>query len=69
VLSWPCSRCGESKIYRSRYRHLWERALLLLLLRPVRCGCCERRYYRFIGFEALRRPHRAPTAPSTRASA
>ncbi|HEU5451054.1 MAG TPA: hypothetical protein VFU76_03660 [Terriglobales bacterium] len=69
MLSWPCSRCGEFKIYRSRYRHLWERALLLLLLRPVRCGCCERRFFRFVGFEALRRPAQSQPAGSTRARA
>jgi len=41
-------------VYKSRFSHL-EYLLLLLLLRPVRCRDCDRRYYRLIFLEALHR--------------
>jgi hypothetical protein len=40
-----CPLCGFHKIYKSRFRNL-EVLLPLTLLRPVRCGKCESRYYR-----------------------
>jgi hypothetical protein len=43
-----CSDCGCSEGYRSRPRSFTERFLLpLVLMRPVRCGDCFRRSYRF----------------------
>jgi ribosomal protein S27AE len=49
-----CPRCGSGKIYKSRFRNL-EVLLPLSLLRPVRCGKCEFRYYRPIYYAALSR--------------
>jgi len=47
-----CPRCLSWYVYKSRFFHL-EYLLLLLMLRPVRCRDCERRYYRLIFLEAL----------------
>ena len=52
-----CPRCLSWYVYKSRFVHL-EYLLLLLLLRPVRCRDCARRYYRLIFLEALH--HRDP---------
>jgi len=44
-----CADCGGSTGYRSRPRTFAEKYLLrMLLLRPVRCGECFRRCYRFL---------------------
>ena len=41
-----CPSCAAQKAYRSRYRGLLERALLLfLMLKPVRCDRCYHRSY------------------------
>ena len=50
----PCPRCSSGDIYKSRFWHL-EYLLPLLLLRPVRCGVCNARYYRLIFLSAFRR--------------
>ena len=47
-----CPRCFSSYIYKSRF-WLVEYLLPLLLLRPVRCRDCGRRYYRLIFLSAL----------------
>jgi hypothetical protein len=49
-----CPRCLSWYVYKSRFSHL-EYLLLLLMLRPVRCRDCDRRYYRLIFLEALHR--------------
>jgi hypothetical protein len=51
-----CPRCASWKIYQSRFRSV-ERLLTLALLRPVRCGECDMRYYRPIFYAALQRWH------------
>lgn len=44
-----CTDCGCSEGYRSRPKTFTERFLLpIALMRPVRCGDCFRRSYRFI---------------------
>jgi hypothetical protein len=44
-----CQDCGSGAGYRSRARTFSEHYVLpLLLLRPVRCGECYRRDYRFL---------------------
>ena len=46
---YQCRDCGSDVGFRSRRRNLAERFILpLLLLRPVRCGECFRRDYRFV---------------------
>ena len=51
-LLYPTFRCGDCGCevgFRSRRRTLTERFILpLFLLKPVRCGECFRRDYRFI---------------------
>jgi hypothetical protein len=59
-----CHDCGSLVGFRSRPRTLTEKYLLpVLLLRPVRCGDCFRRYYRPLFVEVRERepmgPHRA----------
>jgi len=47
--SYHCRDCGSETGFRSRRRTFSERFILpLFLLRPVRCGECFRRDYRFI---------------------
>jgi hypothetical protein len=55
-----CPRCFSWYIYKSRFWYV-EYLLLLLLLRPVRCRDCERRYYRLVFLPAL--PPRDPGQP------
>jgi hypothetical protein len=44
-----CQHCGSSEGYASRAKHVVEKHVLrLLFLRPVRCGHCDRRYYRSV---------------------
>jgi hypothetical protein len=51
-LLYPTFRCGDCGCevgFRSRRRTLTERFILpLFLLKPVRCGECFRRYWRFM---------------------
>jgi hypothetical protein len=59
-----CQDCGSSVGFRSRPRTLTEKYVLpVLLLRPVRCADCFRRYYRTVFIEVRERepvlPHRA----------
>ena len=49
-----CPRCFSWYIYKSRF-WLLEYLLPLLLLRPVRCRDCEKRYYRLIFLPTLHR--------------
>lgn len=55
-----CPRCASSKIYKSRFRHV-EHLLPLALLRPVRCGKCDIRYYRPILYSARQRWRETPS--------
>ena len=49
VPPYRCRDCASEVGFRSRRRSLMERFLLpLLLLKPVRCGECFRRDYRWI---------------------
>jgi hypothetical protein len=49
-----CRRCGSGEGYRSRSRNLFEKYVLpVFLLRPVRCGQCYRRSYRWV-FQRVR---------------
>jgi hypothetical protein len=44
-----CQHCGSDEAHPSRSRTFVEKRLLpLLLLRPVRCEHCDRRYYRSV---------------------
>lgn len=47
VFEGKCPVCGSDELYKSHYRHV-ERLLNLFLLRPVRCGSCFRRTYKFL---------------------
>ena len=48
-LEFHCDDCGSDIGFRSRRRNSFERYLLLiLLLKPVRCAECFRRYYRVV---------------------
>ena len=48
-LEFHCDDCGSETGFRSRRRSFFERYLLLiLLLKPVRCAECFRRYYRLV---------------------
>lgn len=58
MLGFPaCPVCGGGELYESRYRPL-ERLLNLFLLRPVRCGACYQRLYKFLWVRALPRRKR-----------
>lgn len=52
-----CKCCLGHELYKSRYRKL-ERLMNLVLLRPVRCGSCNRRWYKFLGVKAIPRGKR-----------
>jgi hypothetical protein len=41
-----CPHCNQADICISRPNSLWEEIAILLLLRPVRCRDCMRRFYR-----------------------
>ena len=46
IREFTCGTCGFHQACRSRPRNFFERRLLpLLLLQPVRCQHCYRRYY------------------------
>jgi hypothetical protein len=47
-----CPRCSSWEIYKSRFRTL-EFLLRFALLRPVRCGDCEQRFFRPLIYAAL----------------
>lgn len=58
-----CHDCGSTVAFRSRPRSLLERYILLvLLLRPVRCGDCFCRYYRTVFMEVRERGPGFPRA-------
>lgn len=70
-----CSDCGCEVGFRSRRRTFTERFILpLFLLKPVRCGECFRRDYRFISMPVKSRlseasglhPVASPPAPRSR---
>jgi hypothetical protein len=51
-----CQHCGSHEAYSSRSRTFVEKHLLpLLLLRPVRCEHCDRRYYRPVSVSVTER--------------
>ena len=55
-LHFQCPDCGSAVGFQSRRRTFSERYLLpLFLLRPVRCGECFRRDYRFTFMRVRRR--------------
>ena len=63
ALQFRCPECGGFQGFRSRPRTFIERYFLpLFLLRPVRCGDCFRRSYRFALVRALPR-HRSGVPP------
>ena len=41
-----CPFCYRQDIYISSPKHLWEEVAILLLLQPVRCQDCMRRFLR-----------------------
>jgi len=41
-----CPFCYRQEIYNSSPKHLWEKAAILVLLQPVRCHDCMRRFLR-----------------------
>ena len=41
-----CPFCSRQDIYISAPRHLWEEIAILVLLQPVRCHDCMRRFLR-----------------------
>jgi hypothetical protein len=41
-----CPFCYREDIYASTPKHLWEEFALFVLLRPVRCHDCMRRFFR-----------------------
>jgi hypothetical protein len=54
-----CPRCLSWEIYKSRSRRL-DFFLQFVLLRPVRCGDCNRRYYRAVFMSVLDRGEPRP---------
>jgi hypothetical protein len=73
--TYRCRDCGGQVGFRSRRRTLTERFILpLFLLKPVRCGECFRRDYRWIFTEVHDRlsdasrimPRKQPAATSNR---
>jgi hypothetical protein len=57
-----CKHCGSHEGFTSRPRNLVEEHILpLLLLRPVRCGDCDRRYYRSVSVPVSERAAQAVT--------
>lgn len=46
-LGWTCCPfCHRQDIYVSHPKHLWEEFAILVLLQPVRCHDCMRRFLR-----------------------
>lgn len=41
-----CPECQSTET-RCSHRRLWERLLIVFLLRPYRCENCQRRFWRF----------------------
>jgi len=41
-----CPFCYGEEIYISTPKHLWEKVAISLLLQPVRCHDCMRRFFR-----------------------
>ena len=41
-----CPFCNKQNIYISTPKHLWEELAILVLLQPVRCHDCMRRFFR-----------------------
>jgi hypothetical protein len=41
-----CPFCSRQDIYISAPKHLWEEVAILVLLQPVRCYDCMRRFFR-----------------------
>ena len=41
-----CPFCSRSDTYISAPKHLWEEVAILVLLQPVRCYDCMRRFFR-----------------------
>jgi hypothetical protein len=59
--NYHCPDCGSQDGFRSRRRTLTERLILpVLLLRPVRCGECFRRDYRWMFTRVYERLSDAP---------
>jgi DNA-directed RNA polymerase subunit RPC12/RpoP len=48
-----CPRCGHEEYRLSHRRNLFERAVSLAGIRPVRCLKCEERRFAFVGFGQL----------------
>jgi hypothetical protein len=46
----PCPYCLSPQVTRSRRRNVWERVLILMLLRPYRCLECDARFYGRVSF-------------------
>ena len=53
-----CPYCGWDEVYVSRFHSIWEGLMLLLLLRPARCGDCEERSLRPLWVETPLHPSR-----------
>jgi ribosomal protein L37E len=49
-----CSRCGSTRIHRSRRWNI-EWVLMFVLVRPYRCHSCTTRFYAFVPFVMLKR--------------
>jgi hypothetical protein len=61
VPPYRCPDCGSQAGFKSRRRTLTERFLLpLFLLKPVRCGECFRRDYRWVWIQVRERLSDAP---------
>lgn len=55
-----CPYCHDSShVYLSRVQTLWDAFAFVIMLRPVRCHSCLRRFYRPFFLDI-------PTAPATR---
>lgn len=69
-IEFHCDDCGSDVGFRSRRRNFFERyVLLILLLQPVRCAECFRRYFRLVFMpveERLPEPIKKVATPAPR---
>lgn len=64
-----CPECGSSDVYRSRPRSFFEKHILSLMMRPVRCDRCFHRSYAFRSVAVQERIPPGPPPPQSEMSA
>jgi hypothetical protein len=63
-----CPECGSSDAYCSRRRGFFEKYILRIVMRPVRCERCSHRSYAFRWFPAQERRHAMAPQPESQLS-